>query len=440
MASSNSAVFIDHVLGQITSSNNIATLNHTLKNGLQRETKEAVLCSFLSNGQDPLLVLDVRTHTLGVLYIISARASARFTNIPPPPWPVVDAFCRNFNPDHARLAPERVTKLAKGIQRIASHFGNPALAILPLYNLVAQYPHNSSYLTTIHPIFLLTCVSTHNFQYAIPVLSHPITEIDTATLSPDLHYTDNLTYHYTGGIALAALKKWKEAEEFFEICVTSPGNYPAALQMEALKKLRLVQLISTGKVSTLPKYTHPLLLRLFKATPYNAFINAYPHNSELMRDIYEKDRQTFQTDRNVGLLQQAAVRAPRWVLKKLTATYVTLHLSDIARVVKIDSENGVRALLLSMIESNDITAQISADGTVTFSDPPAQFTKEQVDNMLRNVQQQTGLLAYIEQEVGRSKEFLNKAVKTNDSGWAPSTEEDIFANISGQTWEDNVYS
>jgi predicted small integral membrane protein len=99
----------------------------------------------------------------------------------------------------------------------------------------------------------------------------------------------------------------------------------------------------------LPKYTHPLLLRLFKATPYTAFINAYPHNTALMREIYEKERQTFQADKNVGLLQQAAIRAPRWVLKKLTATYVTLHLSDIGRVVKIDSEDGVRALLLSMV-------------------------------------------------------------------------------------------
>ena len=34
----------------------------------------------------------------------SARASASFTNTPPPPWPVVDAFCRNFNPEHARFA------------------------------------------------------------------------------------------------------------------------------------------------------------------------------------------------------------------------------------------------------------------------------------------------------------------------------------------------
>ena len=42
-------------------------------------------------------------------------------------------------------------------------------------------------------------------------------------------------------------------------------------------------------------------------------------------------------------------RAPRWVLKKLTSTYVTLHLSDIGRAIKIDSEDEVRALLLSMV-------------------------------------------------------------------------------------------
>jgi COP9 signalosome complex subunit 3 len=123
----------------------------------------------------------------------------------------------------------------------------------------------------------------------------------------------------------------------------------------------------------------------------------------------------------------------------------------------IDSEDEVRALLLSMvrtllasslstltpsqIESNDITAQISASGTVTFSDPPAQFTKEQVDSVLRDAQNQTALLAYLELEMGRSKEYLGKAVKTNDSTWAPNTEEEIFANLGGQhMWEDNIYS
>ena len=47
---------------------------------------------------------------------------------------------------------------------------------------------------------------------------------------------------------LAALKLWAEAEEFFEICASSPGVMPSAIQMEALKKLRLVQVILRGRV------------------------------------------------------------------------------------------------------------------------------------------------------------------------------------------------
>ena len=90
------------------------------------------------------------------------------------------------------------------------------------------------------------CVSSLHFTSALSVLCYPITAIDS-NLS-DLSYNDNLVYHYTGGIALAALKRWSEAEEFFGICVSSPGQVPAAVQLEALKKLVLVQLISRGKV------------------------------------------------------------------------------------------------------------------------------------------------------------------------------------------------
>jgi COP9 signalosome complex subunit 3 len=64
--------------------------------------------------------------------------------------------------------------------------------------------------------------------------------------------------------------------------------------------------------------------------------------------------------------------------------------------------------MLSQIESGDISACISADGTVTFSDPPPEFTKAQVDEMLANVQAQTGMLSELEREVGRSREFLSK--------------------------------
>jgi COP9 signalosome complex subunit 3 len=148
----------------------------------------------------------------------------------------------------------------------------PRSAILPLLGLVTRYPPDPSYLTPIHPIFLevrptptcaapapsphLTspaqhCVSARAFSTALPVLLHPITEIDLA-LCPDLHYNDNLVYHYAGGVALAALKRFADAEEAFTVCVGSPAQVPAALQMDAYKKLVLVQLILHGKVRLLP--------------------------------------------------------------------------------------------------------------------------------------------------------------------------------------------
>ena len=61
---------IDVLLNQLTAPNTgINALSNILKNVI-RETRETVLCSFLSNGQDPLMLLDVRSNTLAVLYIL----------------------------------------------------------------------------------------------------------------------------------------------------------------------------------------------------------------------------------------------------------------------------------------------------------------------------------------------------------------------------------
>lgn len=95
-------------------------------------------------------------------------------------------------------------------------------------------------------LFIQTCVATGHFTTALPILAVPITSVDTSV--SDLHYNDNLVYHYSGGMALGALKRWREAEEFFELCVSAPAQVPAAIQLEAYKKLVLVQLIQYGEV------------------------------------------------------------------------------------------------------------------------------------------------------------------------------------------------
>ena len=64
----------------------------------------------------------------------------------------------------------------------------------------------------------------------------------------DLHYNDYLVYHYAGGVAYSALRQWKDAMEYFEAVVTCPAIAAAALQLEDLKKLSLINLIVYGKV------------------------------------------------------------------------------------------------------------------------------------------------------------------------------------------------
>ncbi|KAG1765979.1 hypothetical protein EV702DRAFT_1151036 [Suillus placidus] len=416
-----SDVSLGSIVTTITSASSPSQLNQYLRSCASKDVREVLLASILPGNQDPLTLLNVRDHTLGMLYILSARLHTVASD--KPLWHHVE---------------DRVTLLATGIRQFAEAEGNPKLAIAPLSDLLVKYPPTLSHLTTIHPIFLTICVATRHFTAAIPVLAHSITTIDLSL--SDLTYHDNLIYHYAGGIAFAALKNWSAAEELFEICASSPGSAASAIQMEALKKLALVQLIYRGKPSPPSKYMHPILMRLFKATPYSNFMNAYPLQRDYLRTIVENEQQLFANERTLGLITQALDRAPRWAIKKLTTTYLTLHLSDIGREVGISDENEVKSLILSMIECSEISAELSADGTVSFSDPPVKFEKTDVDRVLAQAQQQDALLVRLEKEMERNKEYLTKAVKSkDDAAWGPSMDEDgAFGDRPSGNWTEDM--
>ncbi|KAI6145726.1 hypothetical protein EDD17DRAFT_1790871 [Pisolithus thermaeus] len=397
-----------------------------------KEVREVVLASMLPEGQDPLTILDIQANTLGILYILFVA--------PRPPLNYIGDFCSTFVAEQARFAVDRGALLLVIICFLAVY----DLPSCPCRILLLRYAPSPSHLTTIHPIFARICVTSRAFTAALPVLTHPITTIDLAI--SELTYNDNLVYHYAGGIIYAALRRWTEAEEFFEICACSPGAVPAAIQLEALKKLVLIQLIREGKTSPPPKYIHPHLSRLFKNTPYSTFVNAYPHQRGQLRSIVESEGALFSAEKNLGLISEALERAPRWSIRKLTATYLTLHLSDIGQAVGIESEGQVRALILDMIQSSEICARLSSDGTVSFSDPPVQFEKADVDKVLGNAQKQCALLVRLEREMARSKEYLTKAVKGKDDNitWpgAPTApmEEDISVEHVGAnfSWAEDV--
>ncbi|KAH9933879.1 uncharacterized protein B0H18DRAFT_604297 [Fomitopsis serialis] len=427
-------VSVDALVAQIVGSDDPVALARFLKDIAPKDSRDNALVGMLSDRKDPLLVLDPEQHTLGYLHILSARFNSAVS--PKPSREVIKEFCKRFNPGQARLAHQKVTALAKSIVRIAHDSGDDKFALGPLYNLLTRYPPSLACLTTLHPIFVTQCVATKYYTLALPVLAVPITTIDLKL--SDLTYNDNLQYHYVGGVALGALKQWKKAEEFFEICASSPAQMPAAIQLEASKKLVLVQLILYGKTVPPPKYTNIALQRLLKSSPYGAFAKSYPQGKAQLLGSIQKDADLFNNEKHLGLIHQAIDRAPRWLIQKLTSTYLTLGLADIAKEVGIGSEEEVRSIVLSMIESDEINATISADGTVTFSDPVPQISKADVDLMLRQAQEQTRLLYELERTMNANKDYLTKAVKHKDeAGWGP--DEDVYSTGGGSGWvEDSV--
>lgn len=63
---------LDEIVHQILStSSNYGQLNHAIKNqSVPKDIRDTILASTLSNGHDPISVLDARNHTLGLLYIL----------------------------------------------------------------------------------------------------------------------------------------------------------------------------------------------------------------------------------------------------------------------------------------------------------------------------------------------------------------------------------
>ena len=127
-------------------------------------------------------------------------------------------------------------------------------------------------------------------------------------------------------------------------------------------------------------------------------------------------------------------RAPRWAIRKLTDTYLTLSVPEIGRAAGIEDVAEVRRIVVSMvrmcrasdcgrailgksrvlirfgqIETGEIEASIDADGSVTFADDePAAVSKAEIDRALRVAQEQEQVLRKLEREIARNKDYLQK--------------------------------
>ncbi|BGP19547.1 hypothetical protein JCM10213_000147 [Rhodosporidiobolus nylandii] len=379
----------------------------------------------LKDGQDPLDVLVPAAHTVGYLYVLNVRLAASNPDLATL-GPKIIAFAEQFNQDEARKVGEQVSYLANQLISLAESSGQPTLPVVALKTLVQRYP-DAGYLTHLHPLFLQVVLQTGLYPVALEVLQEDITDVDKQ-LYP-IRYQDHLLYHYLGGTILALLGEYARAADLLEIAVSAPGSSASMIQIDAYKKMVLVQLLAYGKTQPLPKYTTQALGQAVKTlcVAYNEYAAAFMSlDRKRVGQVREKAREVFEKDLNYGLVALCEHSLRQRQIQHLTQTYITQSLGEIAAHVGMDPSDEkqveeVEEEVRGMIATKQIFGSLSpptpgqpkAATTVTFKDDPEPFVNaETVARVTKAIEEAQALeRAWAEEgrRVAEGKEFVQKA-------------------------------
>jgi COP9 signalosome complex subunit 3 len=148
------------------------------------------------------------------------------------------------------------------------------------------------------------------------------------------------------------LKKFPKALELLHNAVTAPMSSLNAIAVEAYKKYILVSLIQNGQVPSFPKYTSATAQRNLRnhAQIYVDLCTSYGNGRYSDLEIFiESNAAVFQSDNNLGLVKQVLSSMYKRNIQRLTQTYLTLSLEDIARSVQLETPRDAEMHVLRMV-------------------------------------------------------------------------------------------
>lgn len=287
------------------------------------------------------------------------------------------------------------------------HHLNGIIGIPILIQAIAKVQPSESKLTAIHADLCLLCLSAKMFKPALPYLEVDVTSIAiTDDSAQDSKYF--LLYYYYGGMIYAALKNYERALYFFEVAISTNAMAMSHIMLESYKKFILISLIVHGKVLSVPKYSSQAPTRYIKSLSmaYQDLATVYKTgNCEEVRNTVAKFREVFVRDTNMGLVKQVTATMVRKNIQKLTRTFLTLSLADVAsRVILPGGAAEAEEYILSMIKSGEIFATINQrDGMVVFKDDPQKYDSPE---MFLRVQKEMAVVMNLNKQIQKMEENI----------------------------------
>ncbi|KAK7827375.1 hypothetical protein U0070_026581 [Myodes glareolus] len=401
-----------------------------------------LLAKNLSHLDTVLGALDVQEHSLGVLAVLFVKFSMPSVPDFETLFSQVQLFISTCNGEHIRYATDTFAGLCHQLTNALVERKQPLRGIGILKQAIDKMQMNTNQLTSVHADLcqvhsndvihayhwceaaggLLNkrmggeclCLLAKCFKPALPYLDVDMMDICKENGAYDAKHF--LCYYYYGGMIYTGLKNFERALYFYEQAITTPAMAVSHIMLESYKKYILVSLILLGKVQQLPKYTSQIVGRFIKplSNAYHELAQVYStNNPSELRNLVNKHSETFTRDNNMGLVKQCLSSLYKKNIQRLTKTFLTLSLQDMASRVQLSGPQEAEKYVLHMIEDGEIFASINQkDGMVSFHDNPEKYNNPA---MLHNIDQEMlkcieldERLKAMDQEITVNPQFVQK--------------------------------
>lgn len=396
---------VTQIQGLSSNASDITALKDYLKAAEDLLRSESTrLLSFLDQ-------LDPSKHSLGYLYFLEPCMYGSITKERANTLvPIIAGFITSCSAEQIRYVLEKFINVCKRFKDQVLLLEAPIRGVGPMLTAIRKIQSSTEHLTTLHPEFLQLCLLAKCYKAGLSVLEDDVYEINLPR--------DFFLYCYYGGMIFVGQKRFRKALELLHNVVTAPMSSINAIAVEAYKKYILVSLIHHGQFSpTLPKYTSSAAQRNLKnfSQPYVELANTYNTGKIAELETYvQTNREKFESDNNLGLVKQVVSSMYKRNIQRLTQTYLTLSLQDIANTVQLNSSKEAEMHVLQMIQDGEIFATINQkDGMVRFLEDPEQYKTcemiEHIDSSIQRIMSLSKKLTAMDELISCDPLYLGKA-------------------------------
>jgi len=384
-----------------------------------------------------LETLDIQQHSLGVLAVLRARLLQTAVTEWDDLFNRIVIFILECNGEQVRYWAPKFADLCHLFTNELVQRNTPILGIPALLKAVLKLQLNEASLTSVHSDVCRLCLAAKCFAPAInSILSIDYVNIAQEAAEDPKHI---LLYFYYGGMIFTALKMFDKALYYFEACVTVPTFAVSHIMMEAYNKYLLVSLIVNGdkpkEASALPKYTSAVVSKYIRplSSAYHDLVNGfYTNQTSELENVITRNSTQYENDGNMGLVRQVSVAQTRANIKRLTKTFVTLSLDDVATRIGLASPQDAEKQIVAMIQEGSIHARISQkDGMVQFDANPERFNSV---SMLSDLEKRVSTcialnnqITQMEEDIVLSASYIKKASCASSS----ASSAPVMAGASG---------